>query len=474
MQPTADSRPGAAQAASRPLTWVLSSAVTGVCVLVAFASMGGGLATSTVTMTAWISWDGSFLVLALVQATAFVAGLLMRRRWTWPLLGSAALTAMAVLPYLLPWLALPARFVYLLPAVVPLAVTAMLGAAQELLDSGAVGAAAGMAGSTVGASLIGGVTGAGWLRQEPWLPMAYVVLAVVGLASAVLTAVVRRSRPLPRVSGEPAAAQATPFGAHAARPALTPALVTGVLAALLAFVPVVVTGETLSAVLGVSLEALGRRSYVLVGAIGLVTLACAAALAALNGVRAFTGAAVAALAQVGAITSMTLAVHAAAFQSAAGPVAALLGFAVGCAVAVTRLRIPLAAAGCVAVVLVLLLAVAATGGEPEKLAAQGTWIPGALLLASLVAVATAATASAAPLTARRGGMAAVLGPITAALVTGGRQVLPLAEPRGGELESSSLGGVHHMVVSVGLFLLTALVVAGIGVADMLRARSAPR
>jgi hypothetical protein len=87
-----------------------------------------------------------------------------------------------------------------------------------------------------------------------------------------------------------------------------------------------------------------------------------------------------------------------------------------------------------------------------------------------VATVTATVAAAAPATAGRGGLAATLGPIVAALVVGGKQALIVTQLRGGTPLSSYLIGADHFGTSAGLLVAAALGVTGLGVAASLRGR----
>jgi hypothetical protein len=267
------------------------------------------------------------------------------------------------------------------------------------------------------------------------------------------------------VARRPAAAGRAPR----LRPGAGPT-VLGASAALLALVPVVLTDERVAAVLQVSEQSLARRPYAMAAIVGLLTLGCAALLAVAAGPWAAGGAVAAALVQVGVAAPMILALYAVVFHPGYGLGAAAVGLAAGGVAAATRWRVPLAAAAGVAAALALLLAVAATGGAPEKVAQQARWVPAGLLLALLVATVTATVAVAAPAVAGRGGLAAMLGPVVGALVVGGKQSLIVTQIRGGEPLSSYLVGAPHLRVSAGLLVAAALAVIGLGVAESLRGR----
>jgi hypothetical protein len=310
-----------------------------------------------------IGWVETRAVLVAVAAT--IAGLLLLRWWPWLLLVGALLTLPAATPTLTLWPEGTAT-AYAALAGAPLALLAVLAAAQELLDGGARGPGAALAGAAAGAGLVGAaLLGASWLGIPTTLGAWQTVLALLGVAGGVLA-----------VAGRWVAGWA---------PRLRPGArltVLGALAALLAFVPVVLTDERVAAVLQVSGQSLARRPYVMAAILGLVTLGCAALLAVAAGPWAAAGAMTAALAQVGVAAPMILMLYAVVFHPAYGLGAAAVGLAAGVAVAVSRWRVPLAAAAGIAASLALLLAVDATGGAPEKVAQQGRWVPAGLLLAS--------------------------------------------------------------------------------------------
>ncbi|HYN92898.1 MAG TPA: hypothetical protein VES42_03510, partial [Pilimelia sp.] len=181
---------GPAGAPGRPDPWRLAAAATGLAVLVnaaapwrsqhspiIYGATGGGL-------------GAEGLPLGLVPVAAVVIGLLAVRWWPVLLLAGAALTVPQALVPLVPSLAeRPSLTYYIVLAGVPLVLIAVLAAAQECLDAGAVGTGAALAGATVGAGMIGtAVVGAGWLRitgTPAWLPLALALLAVAGGALAV-------------------------------------------------------------------------------------------------------------------------------------------------------------------------------------------------------------------------------------------------------------------------------------------------
>jgi hypothetical protein len=390
-------------------------------------------------------------VVAAMPAAGFIAGLglVWLRAWPLALLIGSVLTLPAAIEPLIQTTSAYPTVTYLAEAGAPMALVAVLAAAQELMSLGARGMGALVAGATAGAGLVGAtLLGAGFLRLSRDLTALDAALAVLATSGGVV-AVARLG-----IGSGP-------------RPGLI-ATLAGVVAALSTFVPVVMTNERVSAILQVSAVSLLRRPYVLVAMIGLVTAGGAAVLAAFTGARAAAGAAVAALVQVGVIAGMILLLFALSFTPTSGLAFALAGLVLGCAAAATPWRAGLAAAGCVAAALALLLASAATGGAPEKVVTQARWVPAGLLLALLVATVTCSVAASAAAIVPRGGLPAVLGPIVAALVAGGANVLTLTQLNDGSPESSYLAGAHHIDSSVALLLIAALGVAAVGFAGHVR------
>ena len=422
-------RPGPAD--PRSVVWTAVAAVAGLGVVVNAATWTRALP-SVFNPVAANGWQGARL--ALYLAAVVIVGLLTLRWWPWVLLAGAALSLLQVLPMLpLADAVMPlyqsSVVGYLLFAGPPLALLAVLAAAQELLDSPRPGLGAAVAGLTAGAGLFGlTVVGTEWLRNGAGMATWRVLFALLAVAGA-LTALLR-----PRVapSGPPAAGtggdlpagvgdRAGGAGRAAGLGMGARATVLGAVAALLVFVPVVLTDQRISDLLNVSQGSLARRPYVVAIIVGLVIVGCAALLAAACGTWAAAGATAAALVQIGALAPMTL---------------------------------------------VLFAAVAATGGQPEKVATQGRWLPAALLLGLLVAAVTLTVAVESTVAANGGGLPAVFGPIVGALVVGGTQAMTLLQLRGGEPESTSLSARQ-------LGPAAALTVVGIALAQFLRTRLQP-
>ncbi|MFI6483627.1 hypothetical protein ACIBH1_37270 [Nonomuraea sp. NPDC050663] len=422
--------------------WAIAAAAAGTLVPVATA-MRLGWAQATLVPSR-IEWGLSSLVPTMIPVIAVIAGLLLIRWWSWLLAAGTLLCLPMTAALFLPSLAGHTSVYSFAQAGGALVLVAVLGAAQELMTQGERAWAATIAGSAVGAGVVAAaLLGATWLRSDPGLAYVAAVPALLAVMAAVLAVVLHP-------------------GAAAFRPSAR-LTVLGSLAALLAFVPALATPERISSVLDISLDSLGRRPYILVAVIGLAILAAAALLAAITGPWSGPSTAGAALVQVGVVVPLLLTSASVAYHPWYGTLTALAGFAAGCAAGASRWRTQLAVTGGVLCALLLLLALAATGGDPEKVV-SAAWIPGGLLLALLVATVTCTVASCAEPAAARGGLPAVLGPIAGALVIGGRYVSPLTQLDGGEPSSGRLGGSGHLEISAGLLLAAALVVAGLGLA----------
>ncbi|MFC9970884.1 hypothetical protein ACFVH6_08285 [Spirillospora sp. NPDC127200] len=430
---------------------VLAVAASGIGVLIGAWSGPGPVPEAIAVRSVGGPWNGDALVAAGLPVTAIVVGLMLVRWWPCLLLAGAALALPAgAMPYLEALQSRP-TVAHLGSAGVALVLVAVLAAAQELMDGGLTGVGVAVAGCAVGAGLVGAtLTGAAWLTQ-PWrtdaLHLGLIVIALVAAGVAVA-----RMR-----------------GTAGRRPGIR-VTVAGALATLVAFLPAAVTLDRVSRLLEVSGDSLARRSYVMVGVLGLATLLVAGMAAMLAGVWAGAAALAVAAAQAGTAAPMLLGLFASSHHRTFAVVAALVGLGAGAVAGATRWRSALAASGAVGSGLVLLLLVAATGGTPEKLVTQARWIPAGLLLALLVATVTCAVAAVAPAAARGGGAAAVLGPIAGGLAIGGREALTLTQLDDGRAESSYLSSVHHLGSSVALLFLAASLVAFLAAARFLLAQ----
>jgi hypothetical protein len=390
---------------------------------------------------------------AAVVAAGIVVGLALVFLRVWPvalLIGSALTLPDAVATFLHSPSA--AIAVFLLAGLgTPMALVAVLGAAQDLIGRGATRAGIVLAGATAGAGLAGATLPGSPSLGTPWdLNGPHLALALVATAGGALAAA------MGPVSGR--------------RPGLT-ATLAGALAAPLVFVPVLVTAGRISMVLQVSERSVSARPYVVLAITGMATLGAAALLAAVPGVRTFLGAAAAALVQIGVIGIVILLLFVLTFEPAMQLGFVLAGLVIGCAAAATPWRTGLAAAGCVVVALALLLLSAATSGLPEKLITRQASVPAALLLMAIAAAVTCTTAAAAPAIALRGGLPAVLGPIVALLAVGGGDTLTLTQLDNGIPQSTYLTGAHHLGPTVVVLFVAAAATVGAGLARP--ARTAP-
>ncbi|MFI0453959.1 hypothetical protein [Actinomadura sp. 6N118] len=415
------------------------------------------------------SWNGDAYLAAGLPVVAVIAGLMLIRWWPWLLLVGSVLTAPAAATPYLDVLQSRPSVAHLGLAGAALVLVAVLAAAQELMDTGApnaggapdtggargaggpLGAGAALAGCAVGAGLVGATfVGAGWLSR-PWRPDS---LQLVLTAAAVAGGIVA----VARLRGEPG------------RRIGIRVTLAGALATLVAFLPSVVTLDRVAKLLEVSGGSLARRSYVMVGILGLVTLIVAALAAALAGVWAGVAALTAAIVQAGVAAPMLLGLSGVASHRTFAVAAALAGLAIGIATGMTRWRSVFAIAGTVVSGLGFLVLLAATGGVPEKVVTQARWIPAGLLLALLVATVTCTVAAAAPFATRSGALPAVLGPIVGGLAVGGREALTLTQLDDGQPEPSYLNAAHHLGSSSALLFVVALLVAFLAAARFLIAQ----
>lgn len=401
--------------------------------------------------------------IALFGATvlATLVGLVLLRYWRHLLLVGGALGLPAVLGDLTESYGRVAGLAD--RAAAPLVLLGVLGCAQTLARAGATGWGAAVAGATVGAAVFGTVlVGAGWLLTHHDLPIWHLVLALVGLAGAVLAVAAR-----PRGDAD---ANLGAWGWPRLRFVLAGALVT-----VAALAETAVTRSRLAALLDVNDSALYRHPMTLLAAVGLVNLAIALLAAAISGVWSLAGSLVAATLQVGLAAPMLLVVSALFGHSALGLTAAVVGVAVGVAVAVGRWRVPIAAGLAVLCAISLAIAFAATTGQPEKLAQQRVTVPVLLMLVLLAATGTALVGGTVPVLARKAAVPAVLGPIVGGLVLGGKQLLEVTYVGADGLpESSYLNPLRHLGTSALLLLIAGAALAGLRVAEVLAARRAER
>ncbi|WP_192810176.1 hypothetical protein [Actinomadura rudentiformis] len=420
--------------------------------VLANAAAGSGVVPRVIaTREVGTSWNGDAYLAAGLPVVAVIAGLMLIRWWPWLLLAGSVLTAPAAATPYLDVLQSRPMVAHLGLAGAALVLVAVLAAAQELMDAGAPGAGAALAGCAAGAGLVGATfVGAGWLSR-PWRPDSLqLALSAAAVAGGIVAVARLRGKPGRRIGVRVALA--------------------GVLATLVAFLPAVVTLERVAKLLEVSGNSLARRSYVMVGVLGLATLIIAALSAALAGMWAGVAALTAAMVQAGVAAPMLLGLSGVASHRTFAVLVALAGLAAGIAAGMTRWRSVLAMAGTVVSGLGVLVLVAATGGVPEKVVTQARWIPAGLLLALLVATVTCTVAASAPSATKSGALPAVLGPIVGGLAVGGREALTLTQLNDGQPEPSYLNAAHHMGSSSALLFVVALLVAFLAAARFLIAQ----
>jgi hypothetical protein len=381
-------------AARAELAWRLAAVGGGLGMVVAITTRQSG---PLLVRPGAVEWSDASLFSTLSSALAVLAGLVLLRWWPWLLL----LGSLAAVPALLlgshPYLS--AIGIEAGAVLVPLAV---LAAAQELIRAGRAGLGAAVAGATVGAVLTGGaLTGAIGSRVPSDLTSARLVLVVFALAGAAAM-IVRR-----------------PWGGR-----ITPAdfSLADVPAAALVFLPALAHTQPLSGLLGLDHGVL-RRGYLLVALVGVVTLGVTGLVAALAGPRASAAAVTAALVQVGVAVPVLMTFAGLARWPSLAVAATLAGVAAGAAAALLRRRIGLAVlGGCASAAAVLVASTVPLGRSDVVAGTRGAALT-AVLLGLLVATATVTVAATAPVAAASGRLPVVLGPIVAALVVGGNQVL---------------------------------------------------
>jgi signal transduction histidine kinase len=398
---------------------------------------------------------------ALGPIAVIVAGLVLLR-W-WPALMAAA--ALFALPTLVPDIGryLPMSISVITGCSQPLALIAMLAAAQAMLRRGETGRGTLLAGFSIGATLLGmGLVNTLW--HPPYYARDIVrVLLLAAIAGAAASAWLLRGR-------DP---DAWPDGAaHQGWPRLRPILAAG-LALALSFPLGLLTSDNLAMLLGVSQSAMYRHQYVASAVIGTITLTVVAGLAAMAGPWTLGAALTAATAQVAMVAPLILAMG--TLQYTMMPIVpVLIGLAGGAALAWTRLRVPLTAGVTVAAATALFIAYAATTGHPERIAHQRSVIPGILIAVLVTAAVTAIAGTIAPTLAPSGATPAALGPLAVILALGGHRAVEATYLQDGLPASSYFNSVYHLTTSAILLLVAAAAVGGLGFAQQWAARRADR
>jgi signal transduction histidine kinase len=347
-----------------------------------------------------------------------------------------------------------------------LAVIALLACAQGVFRTSA-GWGAAVAALVLGSVVVGSAmeAGDGWetsINAPAAWHTALLAAGIAGLAPAVWT--YRR--------GDPAAT-----GPAGKRPwQRIYLIVAGILAAALPVLLIFLTTQRMADLLGVAWSALARHDSTQYAVIGVITLVTVTLLVAPAGRWPLAGALTAIVVQMAVTAPFILAVTALAFNDPQRWLAALAAAALGAAAAGSRWRVPLAATLAVLAAIALTIAYAATTGDPEKLADQNAVIPSVLTLVSCAAASGAVTGATVPVLAARGALPAVLGPLTGTLVVAGSSIagkldaLPANYRSGNGLYTGAVGTITSAV----LFLVAAAAVSGLGLAQLLAARSAER
>jgi signal transduction histidine kinase len=407
----------------------------------------------------WVGMRGTLLV-------ATVLAVIWARHWPRLILAGVALSVPMVFFEVPGHPALPAPAWVVAScasgAAAPVALIGVLGAAGWLIRSGHPGWGAVVAGTGTGALLVGAaMVGAGWLLRLQALGAWH-----VGLTAAALAGTIPAVR-----AGSALLAPAEP---PAPRRRIRPVLAAGVAAAALA-VPHLSTEARMSRLLGVTMSALLRHPSAVAGVTGALVLLVGLAAAGLAGRWGAAAGLTVAVVQLSVAAPLLLAVWALAVQTPLRWATAVLGVALGAAGAASRRRVPLAAGAAVFCAVALFIAVAATGGAPEKLIYQHESVPGALLLIGLCATATALAGSAAVTVAHRTELPVALGPLAAVLVYAGQLILQATYVGADGLsESSYLNPVHHLATAATGLLVAAAAVGALYGADVLVTRRAER
>ncbi|WP_433609372.1 MacS family sensor histidine kinase [Dactylosporangium sp. CA-139114] len=460
------SSPTPAVATPRQRTAALAGALSGAVLLVATSSARspyGGPGNPVLNLALQASPRGAFdAAYELGPIVVIVAALVLLRRWPVLMAGAGLLAVPMLLPTELAR-HLPLSVSLLPRCAQPLALVAVLAAAQAMLRRGETGRGTLVAGLSVGTTLLGMAIADAW-----WQPYGAVydwqrTLVVLGIAGAATAAWLLRGH-------DPAARPGGPE--HQGWPRLRLVLAGG-LALALAFPLGLLTPDRLAMLLGVSQSAMYRHAYVAGAVIGTITLIVVAALAAMAGPWSLGGALTAATAQVGMVAPLILAMGALRYTTL--PFFSVLGgLAVGAGLAWTRLRVPLTAGVTVAAATALFIAYAATTGHPEKLASQGSVVPGILIAVLVTAAATAIVGTVAPTLAPSGAAPATLGPLAVVLALGGRQAIEATYLQDGLPASSYFNPVFHLTTSAVLLLVAAAGVGGLGFAQQWASRRADR
>ena len=237
------------------------------------------------------------------------------------------------------------------------------------------------------------------------------------------------------------------------------------LVAMLVFLPAMVHTGSVRTLLGLD-DGVIRRPHLLVAAVGAIGLAVTALVAALSGARAGAAAVVSALVQVAVVTPVLLTLAALAARPAVAVGAAAAGTGLGLVAALSRWRAPMAVACAGLAAVAALVSPAITFVDPSAALCGPVTVIGAVLLAVMSAAATAVVAAVAPAAVQHGRLPVVLGPLAAALVAGGGQVLHgVYVERGG---AGQVAGAGQTGITVALLMSAAAGVAILALAGPAR------
>ncbi|WP_433049717.1 MacS family sensor histidine kinase [Dactylosporangium sp. CS-033363] len=445
----------------------LAGALSGALLLVAASSMrtfdGGPSGMTILAALTARPRDALGTASALAPIVVVTAGLILLRWWPLLLAGAGLLAVPTLLP-LHVRMELPLSVGLLTRSSQPLALVALLAAAQAMFRRGETRRGTLVAGLSVGSTLLGMGIANSWARPlfyEPddW-PRPLVLLAIAGTATA---AWFLRGR-------DPAA---WPAGAAHQGWARLRLVLAGGLALALALPLGLLTSDRLALLLGVTRGAMYRHGYVFGAVIGTIALIVVAALAAMAGPWTLGGALTAATVLVAMSAPLILAMG--ILQYTRLPFFSVLaGLALGAGLAWSRLRVPLTVAVTLGAATALFIAYAGTTGHPERLAEQRIAVPGILIAVLVTAAATAIPATVAPALAPSGAIPAALGPLALVLAMGGREAVESTYLRDGLPESSYFSPVFHLTTSAVLLLVAAAGVGGLGYAQQWATRRADR
>jgi hypothetical protein len=443
-------------------TVLLTTVAAGAALGIVAASLSGNRVTplapfiAEATPRAWSQyavWEQA------VPMVAVLIAVFATRLWPWLLLVGTVMSLPVTLATVLPT-SIASHTLMLVAAHggPPVVFIAVLAAAQQLFRHGAKGQGVVVVAWGIGAQIFAaGLTGTTWLTAPTATVFWHVTLTVIGVSGAVLAVVTIKARTdWPEVNRPTGRIVAATVGA-----------------VLLPLVAVFVNSEMVNSTLGLSGRQLASHPEVLPAIVGLVVLVGGAVLCAVAGARVAFATATAALTQLGVTAPLILALYSVTLDPVLGWIAAAVGVAAGCLAAVSRWRKQLAVGAGVVSAIVLFIAVAATGGTPERLIDHQLSVVGAFLLGLLAATGTVMVASVARVPVAVDGLPAAFGPLTSTLVLGGTGVLGALVGTDPYAQRGQLDAVHHTSAYAGVLLVAALLIAGAAGVTYLRAQARP-